>query len=178
MGELHRQLCVIGPAGRLVGRLFDAVDENQSGFVEEEEGRVFLGVAGCSESELGYYWTDLLRAADQNGDGKICKSEFLAYVLGEEELDEHGHFSVVSRAEEISARTLALRKVSESMERMRREHESAVEDLKFRLAAEAKQKAEDNLLMFTAATRIQSQFRRKKWRNDAKVMVQANSLRQ
>ena len=56
--------------------------------MEEAEGKRYLAAGGCAESELGYYWEDMLRTADANGDGKISREEFLVYVLGEEDLEE------------------------------------------------------------------------------------------
>ena len=67
--EIRAQLSQCGPAAQLMGQLFDAVDDDRSGYLEKAEGKRFLGAAGCARSELDYYWKDLLRAADANGDG-------------------------------------------------------------------------------------------------------------
>ena len=80
------------PSGKLVSALFDVVDADGSGYLEEEEGKRFLSAAGCDDSELDYYWSDIVRTADANKDGKISKDEFLVYILGDEELDESGCF--------------------------------------------------------------------------------------
>ena len=80
-------------AGNLCGRLFDAIDDDSSGFLEEAEGKIYLSCSGCDASELEYYWSDLLRTADKNGDGRISKQEFLEYTLGDEELDASGGFA-------------------------------------------------------------------------------------
>ena len=46
----------------MVGALFDAIDDDDSGVLDPSEGKRFLTVAGCAEEELDYYWHDLLRA--------------------------------------------------------------------------------------------------------------------
>ena len=92
--ELRNQMRMLGAAARQIGCLFEVLDEDGSGFLNKSEARVFLQLAGCSESELelDYYLADLLRAADDNGDGEISKDEFVSYLIGEEELDERGFF--------------------------------------------------------------------------------------
>ena len=90
--SLRRQLRLMGSAGDLCGKLFDAIDDDSSGYLEEAEGMIYLSCSGCDPTELQYYWKDLLRAADKNGDGRISKDEFLEYTLGDEELDGSGAF--------------------------------------------------------------------------------------
>merc|ERR1711871_1923374 len=80
------------PAGKLVASLFDVIDADGSGYLEIDEGRRFLCAAGCDISEVDYYWQDIVRTADTNDDGRISKDEFLAYILGDEELDSSGAF--------------------------------------------------------------------------------------
>ena len=48
--------------------MFDLIDSDASGFLEEEEGKYFFTVVGCDPAELDYYWADLLRCADANRD--------------------------------------------------------------------------------------------------------------
>ena len=69
-----------------------------SGFLGDTEGLRFLERTGCAPDELQYYWQDLLRTADANGDGQISKHEFLKYVIGEEELSDSGEFTSATRA--------------------------------------------------------------------------------
>eukprot|EP01048_Picozoa_sp_COSAG05_P000769 COSAG05_NODE_23_length_31591_cov_92.542995_22_plen_197_part_00 len=89
--------------------MFDAVDDDRSGFLEEGEGRVFLSVVGCAEEELDYYWKDLLRVADENGDGVLSKDEFLSYILEGEQLDcTTGFFCDDERRQELAAQLLVL----------------------------------------------------------------------
>ena len=89
--------------------MFDAVDDDRSGFLEEGEGRVFLSVVGCAEEELNYYWKDLLRVADENGDGVLSKDEFLSYILEGEQLDcTTGFFCDDERRQELAAQLLVL----------------------------------------------------------------------
>ena len=91
--KIKCSLARLGPAGKLCGALFDLIDSDQSGYMEEAEGRKFLQLIGTEESELDYYWSDLSRAADQNGDGKISKLEFMEYTLGDEEISNTGNFA-------------------------------------------------------------------------------------
>eukprot|EP01044_Picomonas_judraskeda_P040125 COSAG03_NODE_19551_length_334_cov_1.102128_1_plen_73_part_10 len=56
------------PAGKLVSALFDVIDADGSGYLESDEGRRFLSAVGCDVSELDYYWQDIIRTADSNGD--------------------------------------------------------------------------------------------------------------
>lgn len=90
-------------AAGLVGALFDCVDADGSGFLERQEGHAFLKVAGCAENELDYYWRDLKRAADKNGDGQITKQEFVSFILAEEGVDAAGCFTSSERRRELEA---------------------------------------------------------------------------
>eukprot|EP01052_Picozoa_sp_SAG31_P035987 SAG31_NODE_4422_length_3248_cov_5.342966_2_plen_774_part_01 len=81
-----------GSAGDICERLFDAVDKDRSGWLDETEAKFYLQCVGCDVADLDFYWRDLLRAADTDRDGKISKAEFLEYVLGDEELDAEGCF--------------------------------------------------------------------------------------
>ena len=83
-------MAALRTAADLFGRLFDAIDDDHSGYLEEAEGKAYLSCSGCAAEELDYCWDDLVRAADENGDGRISKEEFLTYVLGAEELDGSG----------------------------------------------------------------------------------------
>ena len=60
----------------------------------------------------------MLRTADTNGDGKISKTEFLEYVLQDEELDENGDYedkeheeTLQAQLQNASSRTAALQVV-------------------------------------------------------------------
>ena len=100
-----------GGAGTICGKLFDALDVDDSGFLEKDEAMEYLRIQGTQENELEYYHTDLLRCADTNNDGKISKSEFVEYVLQNEELDDNGDFEDSAHRErllrELSKRTAA-----------------------------------------------------------------------
>jgi len=72
------------------------------------EARQFLRMAGCLESDLAYYWEDLLRAADTNNDGNISRDEFVVYIMGEESLTPAGEFKHRARHDEIAAQVKAL----------------------------------------------------------------------
>ena len=56
--DLMTKLKWMGPAGDLIGQLFDAVDDDQSGFLEEAEGKLFLELSGCETDEIAYYWNE------------------------------------------------------------------------------------------------------------------------
>lgn len=88
--DLQQKIMMIGPAGRLVGALFDAIDSDGSGYLEEPEGKYFFEQMGCDPAELDYYWTDLLRCADVNADGLISKEEFVRYTMGDIEINDDG----------------------------------------------------------------------------------------
>ena len=97
------------PAGQLVAELFHACDSDGSGYMDADEGKRFLSLAGCEDTaELDYYWEDVLRTADSNHDGKISKEEFIVYILGDEELDGAGAFVDDARAVQLSAAIRAL----------------------------------------------------------------------
>ena len=88
--DLQQKIVLMGPAGRLVGALFDAIDTDKSGYLEEAEGKYFFEMMGCDPAELDYYWKDLLRSADSNADGMISKDEFVRYTMGDLELNDDG----------------------------------------------------------------------------------------
>ena len=62
-----------GPAAALYAELFEAIDSDGSGFLDEATGKQFLRCSGCAEAELDYYWADLVRSADTDSDGRIEK---------------------------------------------------------------------------------------------------------
>lgn len=105
---------VTGPAAELYGHLFDILDADGSGKLDKTEGKEFLRICGVesaepgervylgddpsSLAELDYYWDDLLRRADHDNDGKISRSEFLEYVLENEQLERVRNRSIASSA--------------------------------------------------------------------------------
>ena len=88
--EIRQRVAMLGPAGQLCARLFDCLDVDGSGFLDNDEIKEYFTMQGMPDEELDYYLQDLLRAHDVDKDGLIAKDEFLAYVLGDEELDERG----------------------------------------------------------------------------------------
>ena len=90
--ELRFKICCRGPAGQLTGCLFDLVDRDASGFLDAAEGRTYLSLMGCDPADLEYYWSDLRRCADTDGDGRVSKTEFNKYLLSDMELDDDGRF--------------------------------------------------------------------------------------
>ena len=78
----------MGPAAELTGALFDVIDADRGGDLDEEETKRYLTVMGCGDAELGQAWKAMLTAADTDGDGMIDRTEFLTYILKDEELTE------------------------------------------------------------------------------------------
>lgn len=77
----------------IVGQLFDQVDVDGSGFLDNgSEGKAFLRLINteADADELNYHWRDLLRVADTNGDGRISKEELVAYILHDIDLTSDG----------------------------------------------------------------------------------------
>ena len=101
METLQRKINLLGPAGELVGRLFDVIDADDSGDLDESEAYIFFRCTGCQEDELEYFWADLVRLADADGDGEISKAEFVEYIIHEEDLDQTGCFTSVDREREL-----------------------------------------------------------------------------
>ena len=64
------------------------------GSIVELEAKVYLRIHGARApaEEVEDYWQNMLRTADTNGDGEISKTEFLEYVLQDEELDDNGDY--------------------------------------------------------------------------------------
>ena len=92
----------IGPAAELAGALFDVIDADGGGDLDEEETKRYLKVMGVADSELDERWKTMLTAADTDGDGMIDRSEFLSYVLKDEELTEDGAFASKDREAELT----------------------------------------------------------------------------
>jgi Ca2+-binding EF-hand superfamily protein len=106
--RLQAQLAIVGPAGKAISQLFDSVDADANGYLDRTESRKFLLATGCAQTELEYRLSDLLRFADSDGDGRVSKQEFLAYVAGQEELDERGQFKNTARSEQIAAQVASI----------------------------------------------------------------------
>ena len=98
-----------GPAAALYAELFEAIDSDGSGFLDEAEGKQFLRCSGCEESELDYYWADLVRTADTDRDGRVGKAEFLTHTVGNEDLDASGDFVDRQHEAVLRGELLALR---------------------------------------------------------------------
>ena len=52
----------------IITALFATIDSDNSGTVEEEEGRAFLLATGCAENQTEWYWNDLVRTHDRDGE--------------------------------------------------------------------------------------------------------------
>ena len=91
---MKKQLVLVSLGAQKIGRLFDGLDANDNGILEESEGKHFFQIMGAeSQAELDYQWNDLVRVADTNADGRISRDEFVAYIMADQELDEKGDFS-------------------------------------------------------------------------------------
>ena len=60
--------------------LFRHFDEDNSGTLDEVEGRAFLRIAGVAKADVSDSWASMLHSADKNGDVNISKDEFMSYV--------------------------------------------------------------------------------------------------
>ena len=98
-----------GPAAALYAELFEAVDSDGSGFLDEAEGKHFLRCSGCEEAQLDYYWADLVRTADTDRDGRVGKAEFLTHTVGNEDMDASGDFVDAQHEAVLRGKLLALR---------------------------------------------------------------------
>ena len=61
--ELRIQLGMVGPAGKLIEALFDAIDSDNSGTLDEVEGRAFLRIAGVAKADVSDSWASMLHSA-------------------------------------------------------------------------------------------------------------------
>ena len=77
------EIALLSPAAKLAGHLFELLDADGSGALDEEEGRTYLLSAGCVPDELDFYWRDLIRVSDGNDDGLVSKEEFLRYTFND-----------------------------------------------------------------------------------------------
>ena len=59
-------------ANTLVVALFDAVDANHDGKIDEEEGRRFFADIGTHLDDVGYFWEDLAKCSS-SGNGMVTK---------------------------------------------------------------------------------------------------------
>ena len=92
----------MGPAAELAGALFDVIDADGGGDLDEQETKRYLSVLGTSDADLDERWSTMLAAADTDGDGLIDREEFLTYILKDEELTEDGAFVDAGREGELT----------------------------------------------------------------------------
>eukprot|EP01051_Picozoa_sp_SAG22_P008787 SAG22_NODE_691_length_7888_cov_6.740788_7_plen_586_part_00 len=97
-----------GPAADLCAQLFDAVDADGVGHLGEAEGKLLLEHCGCPHEDLDAYYSDLISAADADGDGQVSKAEYLAYALEEEELTADADFADAETRDSLSRALAAL----------------------------------------------------------------------
>ena len=67
---------------------------------------------GCIPEQLDYYWKDLLRTADADGDGRISKLEFANYIKSYESLTTDGHFADKDRQKDLCTQIKNLARIS------------------------------------------------------------------
>ena len=82
--------------------LFDVIDADGGGDLDEQETKRYLSVLGTSDADLDERWSTMLAAADTDGDGMIDREEFLTYILKDEELTEDGAFVDAGREGELT----------------------------------------------------------------------------
>ena len=59
-----------------LGRMFDTIDADSSGEIDQEEGKAFLLSQGVPAKQAEELWRRLLEAADTDGDGRLTKEEW------------------------------------------------------------------------------------------------------
>ena len=99
---LPSRTAAAGAAQELAGALFDVIDADGGGDLDEQETKRYLSVLGTAEAELDERWSTMLAAADTDGDGMIDREEFLTYILKDEELTEDGAFVDAGREGELT----------------------------------------------------------------------------
>jgi Ca2+-binding EF-hand superfamily protein len=60
-----------------LGRMFDTIDSDNSGTIDEAEGRQFLEAQGVEPKLVAGLWADLLKHADSDGDGQLTRTEWI-----------------------------------------------------------------------------------------------------
>lgn len=92
----------MSPAAALIGALFDVIDIDNGGDLDEEETKRYLRTTGCPDDQLQARWQEMLAQADTDGDGVINREEFLAYLMRGEDLTPEGDFSSELRRAELT----------------------------------------------------------------------------
>lgn len=73
--EANRALKIEGKSKAELGKLFDSIDEDGNGTIDESELKHALEKAGVHMSHMDL--KSMINSADENHDGKISKEEFL-----------------------------------------------------------------------------------------------------
>ena len=97
----------------MLSRLFDAIDADGNGNVDETEGKKFLELTGSTE-EVDLNWSLFLETAGTESEGALSKVDFVKYVLQGEDLDEHGHFKNKTRETEVNEQLNTMEKLAEA----------------------------------------------------------------
>ena len=63
----------------LLGEVFDLMDPDKSGNIEEKEGLALAHHMGVASTKKQEYWQDMLNKMDTDKDGKISRKEFETY---------------------------------------------------------------------------------------------------
>jgi len=85
INSLQREKRLAGLRGSRVNKarlkeLFEFIDQDASGFLDEVETKEYFYEVGIIEEDLDWYWNDLLGHADANGDNLVSKREFMSYM--------------------------------------------------------------------------------------------------
>jgi Ran GTPase-activating protein (RanGAP) involved in mRNA processing and transport len=100
----------VSPAAQLAGALFDAIDVDHGGDLDEDETKRYLRVIGVPDYQLKARWEEMLAEADTDGDGLIDRDEFLAFIVRGEEITPEGEFANEMRRLELTAAMTVLEK--------------------------------------------------------------------
>ena len=99
----------MGTADEIIGSIFDMLDPDGAGEIEEAEGKLLLSAIGCVAEHQDYYWKDLLRTSASSG--AISKAAMTSYVLCDEKLTPDRHFADRAREQSIVSHVARIAKM-------------------------------------------------------------------
>ena len=78
----------------LLFAIFDALDQDATGYLSNEQERMYLISSGCDESspQFAQYLEHFVTSADADRDGKVSRDDYCRYMVEGEDLDKGGRF--------------------------------------------------------------------------------------